>query len=504
MTKLYTKNASSAKFKALITSLAFALPLYAISTLTHAENEIWYNDGDPLNTQLFTLPKLPDGYRETNSPCGMLNLNQPLSLADVADASLCNNPQTREVWSSTRLQAAQLGIAKSAYLPTLSNSTSGNLGVLNPESSTRDNPTVNLSNNLAASYLLYDFGNRNANLENARQLLLSASASQSSTVQTILLSSTVAFYQVQANLAALVAAVQAESASEESFKAAEARYKAGVATPADKLQAQTAYAQLTLTRINSEGNLQTAYGSLANVMGLAANQKISLISDTDPVDINNKPSFSLTALGNLNTLIEQASLRRPDLIASEAQLKAAEASIEANKAAARPTISIGVSNNLQDGSSLNGSSNSTLGITVAIPLFSGYAPTYRIHVAEAAADLRAAQRDRLRLQISLDVWSAYQKLRTALESVTATEVLVNSATQSYRVALGRYKAGVGNIIDTLNAQSALASAKQQQIQAILNSNITRATLAQAMGALDNAMIQSLPNATDISATSNIN
>jgi outer membrane protein TolC len=72
-------------------------------------------------------------------------------------------------------------------------------------------------------------------------------------------------------------------------------------------------------------------------------------------------------------------------------------------------------------------------------------------------------------------------------------VLVNSAEQSYRVALGRYKAGVGNIIDTLNAQSALANARQQRIQAILNANIARATLAQSMGALDNAMIQSLPN-----------
>ncbi|MDO8960781.1 MAG: TolC family protein, partial [Methylophilus sp.] len=96
------------------------------------------------------------------------------------------------------------------------------------------------------------------------------------------------------------------------------------------------------------------------------------------------------------------------------------------------------------------------------------------------------------LQISLDVWSAYQNLRTAIESVTASQVLVQSAEESYRLNLGRYKAGLSNIIDTLNAQTALASAQQQQIQASLNANIARATLAQAMGALDSAMIQSLP------------
>jgi outer membrane protein TolC len=108
--------------------------------------------------------------------------------------------------------------------------------------------------------------------------------------------------------------------------------------------------------------------------------------------------------------------------------------------------------------------------------------------------VRTAQRDQLRLQISLDVWRAYQNLRTATETIKAATSLVSSAEQSSKVALGRYKAGVGNILDTLNAQSALASALQQKIQANLNWNIARATLAQSIGGLDNAMIQSLPAA----------
>jgi len=470
------------------------IALAHLSTSAFAQESIWYKDGDPLKTQINTLPQIPDGYRETNSTCAIADLNQPITLAEVADTSLCNNPQTNEVWASARVQAAQLGIAKSAYLPSVTANLSTGFSVSNPESGSRSNPNMNLGSNLAASYLLYDFGNRNANLESARQLLLSASASQSSVVQSVLLTAAVSYYQVQANIAALDAARQAERASEESFKAADARYRAGVSTPADKLQAQTAFAQLTLTRITSEGNLQIAYGNLVNVMGLPANQKVVLVAETND-KMGNPPA---NILEDVNSLIEQAGTRRPDLVASEAQLKAAQANVDANKAAAKPTISISTSNSLQDGSQLNYSNSSNLGLTISIPLFAGYAPTYRIRAAEATADLRAAQRDRLRLQISLDVWTAYQNLRTALESVTATEILVNSAEQSYRVALGRYKAGVGNIIDTLTAQSALASARQQRIQATLNSNIARATLAQAMGALDNAMIQSLPNASTLS------
>jgi outer membrane protein len=305
-------------------------------------------------------------------------------------------------------------------------------------------------------------------------------------VQTLLLSAVQAYYQVQANIAALDSSREAERASEESFKAADARYKAGVATPADKLQAQTAYAQATLSRITAEGNLKTAYGTLANVMGIQANQPIRIVN-------NSNYSTLQPVSDDIDALIEQARSRRPDLIASEAQVKAAQASIDASKAAAKPTVSIAMSNSLQDGSSLTSANTSTLGLTVSIPLFSGYAPTYRIRSAEATREVRAAQRDRIRLQISLDVWNAYQNLRTANESVIAAQVLVESAEESSRVALGRYKAGVGNIIDTLNAQSALASARQQLIQAYLNGNVARATLAQAVGVLDNAMIQTLPD-----------
>jgi len=463
-----------------------SLLLHAISA--HAEKSPWYDAGDPFQTELLMPPAIPAAYLDEvrGNECEAADLNQALSLTDVAGSALCNNPQTREAWASARQQAALLGVARSAYLPSLNNTFSTSLNVASPQSALRDNPYTNLSNNLVASYLLYDFGNRDANLENARQLLLAASASQNSVIQKVLYEAIDTYYQVQAALASLEAAQESERASEESFKAAEARYKAGIATPADKLQAQTAHAQDTLSRISAEGRLKTAFGTLANIMGLDANQSLKLapratVNATEAIE------------QNIGSLIEQARLRRPDLIASEAQLKAAEANIVANRAASKPTVSVGISNNSQNGSDLSSSNTGSIGLNISIPLFEGYAPSYRIRSAEALAENRAAQRDRLKLQISLDVWSAYQQLITANQSVRAAEVLLKSAEESARVALGRYKAGVSNIIDTLNAQSALASARQQKIQAELDWSVARANLAQAMGSLDNAMIQSLPD-----------
>jgi len=462
--------------------------VFLTTTSCYAGSVRWYDEGDPLATKNDLPPSIAPEYLDLadSNACPAINTAKALSLADVVQAALCNNPQTSEAYANAKIQAAQLGIARSAFYPTITDNAGVNGNVTIPSSnSARGNPYSNINNNLVASYLLFDFGNRDANLENARQLLQAASATQNATVQNVLLSAIKAYYQVEADKAALNAALESERFNQESFNAADAKYKAGVSTPADKLQAQTAFAQATLNRISVEGKLKTDYGTLANVMGLSANTPLELIPSSTKTMSNETEQ-------EIDKLINLAHTKRPDLIASEAQIAAATANIKASQASSKPTISVNMSNNQQLGTELNGVNTTSIGLTVTIPLFSGYLNSYQIHAAEATKDLRVSQRDQLRLQISLDVWTAYQSLTTATETIKSADVLVASAKESQRVALGRYKAGVGNIIDTLNAQSALASANQQKIQAILNWNIARSTLAQSIGILDNAMIQSLP------------
>ena len=456
--------------------MSILIPAYALES-------IWYSDKDLKEDN---IQRIPQGYLDPSSidPCSTKNYDKPLSLVDVTEAALCNNPQTREVYANARVQAAQVGVARSLFFPSVTDTLSAT------ENKNRTSNYSNATNRIVASYLLYDFGSRDANLENANELLRAASATQNTTVQTVLLAAVNAFYQVHATRAVLNASIDSERLYQESFKSAEAKYIAGVATPADKLQAQTSFANATLTKLKNEGALKIAYGNLANIMGVPANINFQMADsqlDVIPELVDQ----------DIEALIEQARIQRPDLIASEAQLKASLAKIEAVKADAKPKVRIDASNSNQYDENLLGRTSqntSQIGIFLSIPLFEGYKPTYLIRSAEATAELNASKRDQLKLQVSLDVWTAYQNLKTANESITASNVLVLSAEESSRVALGRYKEGVGNIIDTLNAQNALANAKQQKIQSVLNWNIARTTLAQSIGVLDNAMIQKLPEA----------
>jgi outer membrane protein TolC len=478
---------------------------------------------DPFGTEALLPPRpaLRQG-ASVGDPCaeatdGALNQvsgQKLFGLLDVVSIALCNNPQTREVWASARVQAAQVGVSNANYLPSSSLTASGNRSWVNAA------PSVSQRNiGLSLSYLLYDFGARASNLENARQLLVAATATQDSTVQAVFLSAVQAFYQTQATLAALDAAHESERAAKESFAAAEARYITGSATPADKLQAQTAYSQATLNRITANGSMKNAKGTLANMLGMDAHRDVPLEAangfSIQKGPINNPLKLDVTtgrttdyaeadlakkmeseALKifehDIATLIEEARQRRPDLYAAAAQVKAAEANVDAARAAGKPSISLSASTN-QSNSAGDTSRGSSAGITLSVPIFSGFAPTYRIRAAEAQVETKNAQLERLRLQVALDVWTAYQNLATATQSLRSTADLLNSAEQSERVALGRYKAGVGSMLDVLNAQSALASARQQRIQSTFNWNISRATLAQTMGSLDSNLLQALPN-----------
>ncbi|MGB4063982.1 MAG: TolC family protein [Azonexus sp.] len=432
---------------------------------------------DPFGTDAMAPLKVSPSLaaRVGEAPCATEIPATALTALDAVDLALCNHPQTREVWASARVQAALVGVARAGWLPNLDASASATRFQYDDGSYNRRSAALTLS------WLLIDFGQRSANVENARQLLNAAAATQDATVQSLFLAALQTYYTAQATQAAVISASEAERSAREAFQAADARYNVGVATPADRLQAQTALSQATLNRIRAEGDARNGLGALANALGFEAQQKIVL------ADLPALPA-ELVFQKEVDAMIGEAQARRPDLKAAEAQLKAAEASVDIARAQGRPTVSLAAGPSWQNnaGAVTQGGS---IGLTLNVPIFAGFDTTYRVRSAAAQADVRAAQRDRIKNQIALDVWRAYQSLTTATQSLKTSADLVASAEQSERVALGRYKAGVGTVLDLLSAQSALASARLQRIQAQLDWNVYRATLAQSMGALDYTLLQ---------------
>ena len=75
---------------------------------------------DPFSTQGLTASSVAGSIHRPLLviPCENVQFSKtPLSLTDVVEWALCNNPQTREAWANARVQAAQVGVGKSAYRP---------------------------------------------------------------------------------------------------------------------------------------------------------------------------------------------------------------------------------------------------------------------------------------------------------------------------------------------------------------------------------------------------
>jgi outer membrane protein TolC len=132
----------------------------------------------------------------------------------------------------------------------------------------------------------------------------------------------------------------------------------------------------------------------------------------------------------------------------------------------------------------NGGNNYTVSLGLRIPIFAGFSRIYDQQEAVALADAAQARASALGQQVAFQVFSSYYSLQTAARRVATTQDLIASAEQSNEVALARYRAGVGSVLDLLSAQSALADARAQQVLGRLEWNTSLAQLAHDSGVLD--------------------
>ncbi len=106
--------------------------------------------------------------------------------------------------------------------------------------------------------------------------------------------------------------------------------------------------------------------------------------------------------------------------------------------------------------------------------------------ARAALQVSEANLEQVGLGVTLDAWRCYYTLDSAIRQLKATADLLKTAQDNEQMALGRYKAGVGSMVDVLTAQTALATARQQRIAAEHGWEVARVQLAWALGRLSSA------------------
>jgi len=246
---------------------------------------------------------------------------------------------------------------------------------------------------------------------------------------------------------------------------------------ADVLQARTAASQALLTLESLRGRNYATRGMLATAMGLPANIAFEV----------ELPAAALPLAGvseKVEQYIEEAQSRRPDLAAARAEALQAGAHLRAVKRELFPSLLASGSAGRDYYDETGTHSDRYLGaLKMQVPLFRGFSRIYDIRRAEAQADTARARLETLEQQATLQVWMSYYSFKTAEQRTKTSEDLLESARQSHEVALGRYRAGVGSILDLLAAQSQLESARAQHVEARTDWFLSLAQLAYDTGTL---------------------
>ena len=412
-------------------------------------------------------------------PSEYLQPGTTLSLSQILDLALRNNPLTRTAWFFARSASADLGSRRSEYFPTIeldgsiTRQKQAALGGRSIFLQTTYGPSVSLT------WLLFDSGGRGADVEEARRVLFAADYAHNAAIQNVALQVEQSYYLYLTSKALQVAQEASLKAARESLNAAQDRHNAGVATIADELQARTAFSQAELALQTVEGQIQILRGSLATAMGVSAN--IPVEAGELPLDVD------VDAVGEtVDALIAKAEADRPDLAAARLTAMSAESHIRSVRAEGLPSLfaSGTINRNYFYNSPTVPYADVYAGtILLRIPIFTGWRNTYDTLKAREDAEVARSQVETLTDQVILQVWTSYYALKTASHQVKTARDLFASAQQSEEVAFGRYKAGVGSILDLLAAQTAFANARAEEVRARASWFLAMAQLAHDTGAL---------------------
>ncbi len=415
------------------------------------------------------------------APCpSAYEASVPLTLPAAVDLALCRNAQVHGAWAGIRLQAAGLGEARAAFLPTL------NAGLSRVHDRTAypgaSTPSGSLNSNtgsLSFSWRLFDFGGRAAGQRSAQAMLDAALANRDAVLQKTLAATVSAYFEAQTARANVRMREEYRALANETVQATQRRAQRGLGSHSDILQAASALAKAALGASRADGEFRKARAVLVYTLGLPAEAGVVLDDDADA------PVAGLRE--DLHAWLALAQARHPAIVAAQAQLAAARERVAVTESEGRPSIDL-TANIYQNGRPNQGlsaaSTRETLvGISLNIPLFDGFARHYKVRGALAQAGQREAEAQEVQQQTLMELVKTHAEASTALANLAASQAWLDAARDALASVRRKFGLGAADILEMLNTQSALLEAQQERIRCQAEWRSARLRLLASAGVL---------------------
>lgn len=302
-----------------------------------------------------------------------------------------------------------------------------------------------------------------------------------------------AYFDVLTAIEALASARAQEAATRRQLELAETRLEVGLAPITDVHEARASFDGARANAISQATRLDDTREALTEITGEPLANLRGLAADYQP---------AFEDLPALATLVERAQAQNPALRAAERGLAAAESGIGTARAGHLPTLTLHAGWN--DASTWGERSSAGLvfpadsqsdgqriGLTLTVPIFSGFATRAGVQQAVAQRDVASQQLLEQQRSITRQTRNAFRSLAAGVAEVEARRLAMVSARAALEAGEAGLEVGTRTVVDVLLAQQNLFAAQTQFAQARHNVLVSRLLLEQATGELDRADLQAL-------------
>ena len=253
----------------------------------------------------------------------------------------------------------------------------------------------------------------------------------------------------------------------------------GIATRADGLKVEVRVNEAEMTKLRVDDNLTLSKMLLCQLCGLPMDQAITLADEGK--DLHQLAVSPVEPTGSVEQRAELRMLQNAiDLSEQSSKLITA--------AFYRPQVALTGGYLITNPSIYNGFEHKfsgmwNIGILVRMPLWSWNEGRYKLHAAKAATTIAEMERSELLEKINLQVEQHRFKTTEAQRRLALAQKHVASADENLRCANVGFREGVMSLTDVTAAQTAWESAHTQEIDALIEIQLSNVGLKKALGQL---------------------
>lgn len=413
--------------------------------------------------------------------------------ADVAWKSFFHDPKLQSVIAEMlaqnrdlRVAVADIEAARASYhvqradlLPTVTASASGTEERLAPSQTGFSQPVTERLYAASIGFSSYEldlFGRIRSLTRAAQEQYLATEEGRRATQTSLIAEAAADYYSLAADLDLLRIAKDTYASQKASLDIIRGRFEHGESSMVDVRQAETTVEQAQADIAQFTTQAAQDRNALELVVGAPVPDALlpTSLPDESPVMTDLPAGLS-----------SQVLLRRPDVLQSEHQLKAANADIGAARAAFFPTISLaaaaGQASPALSALFAGASRTWSYGPSASLPLFAGGRNIASLRGAGAQRDAAVATYEKTIQTAFREVADALARRGTIGDQLAAERAFQVSAQDALRLETARYQVGAETYLNVLITQRAFYSAQQTLVSVRLVEITNAVSLYRALG-----------------------